>query len=114
MNETVLKAKMDELGKAIHEMEEKQMAFDMETQDLQHRIAELKDELKPVFLEMKTGKKSQCLEVRYRKGAVKWKTNWLEGFAAGHPEYGLEKYRSVSEPTIAFLARDEGWEDDGR
>ena len=114
MNEVVLKEKMDDLGKAIQEMEERQLMFNMETQGLQHRIDELKEELKPVFLEMKAGAKSQCLEVRYRKGAVKWKTNWIEGFAAGHPEYGLEKYRSVSEPTIAFLARDEGWEDDGR
>ena len=114
MNETVLKAKMDDLGKAIHEYEEKQLAFDKKNRELVERITELKDELKPVFLEMKTGKKSQCLEVRYRKGAVKWKTNWIEGFAAGHPEYELEKYRSVSEPTIAFIARDEGWEDDGR
>ena len=112
MNETVLKAKMDELGKAIHEYEEKQLAFDMENKELTERIAELKDELKPVFLEMKTGAKSQCLEVRYRKGAVKWKTNWIEGFAAGHPEYNLGQYRSVSEPTIAFIARDEGWEEE--
>ena len=114
MTETELKNKMDDLGKAIHEMEERQLMFNMETQEIQHRIDELKEELKPVFLEMKAGAKSQCLEVRYRKGAVKWKTNWIEGFAAGHPEYNLGQYRSVSEPTIAFIARDEGWEDDGR
>ena len=114
MTDTELKQKMDELGKAIHELEDKQLAFDMENKDLSEKIAKLKDELKPVFMEMKASKKSQCLEVRYRKGAVKWKTNWIDGFAAGHPEYGLEKYRSVSEPTVAFIARDEGWEDDGR
>lgn len=112
MNETVLKAKMDELGKKIHEYEEKQLAFDLENQELVKEIAALKDELRPVFLEQKTSKKSQCLEVRYRKGAVKWKTNWLDGYSIDHPE--ITKYRSVGEPTVAFVAREEGWEDDGR
>ena len=114
MTETELKNKMDELGKALHELEEKQLAFDMANKTLCEKIADMKAELKTVFLEMKTSKKSQCLEVRYRKGSVKWKTNWLEGFASGHPEYFLEKYRSVGEPTVAFIVRDEGWDDDGR
>ena len=114
MNETVLKAKMDEFGRLMHDWEIAEEGLAASHAKMLERIEELKNELKPVFLEMKTGKKSQCLEVRYRKGAVKWKTNWIEGFAAGHPEYELEKYRSVSEPTIAFIARDEGWEDDGR
>ena len=112
MTETELKEKMDELGRAMHELEERQMMFSMQNQDLNHKIEDLKEELRPVFLAMQTGKKSQCLEVRYRKAAVKWKTNWLEGYSIDHPE--LRKYRSEGEPTIAFIVRDEGWEDDGR
>ena len=112
MTETELKEKMDELGKAIHELEEKQLAFDMENQALSKKIDDLKAELKTVFLSMKTSKKSQCLEVRYRQGAVKWKTNWLDGYCIDHPD--LLKYRSVGDPTVAFVARNEGWSDDGR
>lgn len=112
MTETELKTKMDELGKALHELEEKQLAFDMANKALCEKIDNLKAELKTVFLEMKTSKKSQCLEVRYRKGSVKWKTNWLDGYSIDHPE--LLKYRSVGEPTVAFVTPDEGWDDDGR
>lgn len=114
MTETELKSKMDELGKLMHDWEEKQRDLEEKNKLNLTRIAELKDELKKQFIEMRASKKSQCLEVRYRNGAVKWKTNWIEGFSAGHPEFGLEKYRSVGEPTVAFIVRDEGWEDDGR
>ena len=114
MTETELKTKMDELGKLMHDWEHAQEELEQLFKSKLTRIAELKDELKKQFLEMRASKKSQCLEVRYRNGAVKWKTNWIEGFAAGHPEFGLEKYRSVGEPTVAFVLRDEGWEDDGR
>ena len=114
MTETELKIKMDMLGKLMHEWEEQQRELEEKNKLNLTRIALLKDELKEQFLIMKTSKKSQTLEVRYRNGAVKWKTNWIEGFAAGHPEYGLEKYRSVGEPTVAFVVRDEGWDDDGR
>ena len=114
MTETELKNKMDELGMLMHDWECQQRELEEKNRTNLTRIAELKDELKEQFLIMKTSKKSQCLEVRYRNGAVKWKTNWLDGFSAGHPEFGLEKYRSVGEPTVAFIVRDEGWEDDGR
>ena len=43
MTETELKNKMDELGKKIHEYEEKQLAFDLENQELAKEIATLKD-----------------------------------------------------------------------
>jgi len=114
MTESELKAKMDELGKLMHDWEVAQRELEQSHMNTLTKIAELKDQLKEQFLSMKTSKKSQCLEVRYRNGAVKWKTNWIEGFSSGHPEFGLEKYRSVGEPTVAFVLRDEGWEDDGR
>ena len=112
MTETELKTKMDELGKLMHDWEHAQEELEQLFTNKLTRIAELKDELKEEFLKMRASKKSQCLEVRYRNGAVKWKTNWLDGYCIDHPE--LLKYRSVGEPTVAFVVRDEGWEDDGR
>ena len=114
MTETELKTKMDELGHLMHDWEIAQEGLEASHYNMLKRISELKDELKGEFLKMRTSKKSQTLEVRYRNAAVKWKTNWIEGFSAGHPEFGLDKYRSVGEPTVAFVVRDEGWEDDGR
>lgn len=111
MNEIELNEKMDELGRLMHELENEQLEFDLKTRTLCHKIAELKDQLKPVFLERKEGLKSQCLEVRYRKGAVKWDTKWLDGYSIDHPE--IARFRKTGEPTIAFLLREE-WEDDGR
>lgn len=111
MTSEELKQKMDDLGRAMREMEDRQTIFNAENRGLEHRIAELKDELKPVFLGMKDGMKSQCLEVRYRKGAEKWDTKWLDGYSVDHPE--INRFRKTSEPTVAFLLREE-WEDDGR
>ena len=111
MTEQELIQKMDELGRAMHELEDKQLEFDMQNRDLVHRIAELKDQLKPVFYEKKESMKSQCLEVRYRKAAVKWGTKWLDGYSVDHPE--ILHFRKEGAPTIAFVLREE-WEDDGR
>lgn len=110
MTELELIQKMDELGRAMHELEERQLEFDHQNRDLEHRIAELKDELKPVFMEKKESMKSQCLEVRYRKGAVKWATNWLDGYSIDHPE--ILHFRKEGAPTVAFVLRED--EDDGR
>ena len=112
MTNEELEEKMDELGKAMHEYEERQLAFDLKNRDLTEKIAGLKEDLKKIFLARKEGLKSQCLEVRYRKGAVKWETKWLDGYSLDHPE--ITKFRKVGEPTVAFVARNEGWADDGR
>lgn len=112
MTNEELEEKMDELGKLIHGMEKEQLLFDMKFRNVTERIAELKDELKQEFLARKKGLKSQCLEVRYRKGAVKWETKWLDGYSLDHPE--IAKFRKVGEPTVAFVTRNEGWADDGR
>ncbi len=114
MTEQELIAKMDDLGRMLNEAEEKQLAFDLENKELFGNIEELKAELKDIFLERKESMKSQCLEVQYRKGAVKWDTKWLDGFAIDHPEYNLGQYRKIGKPTVAFSHRAEGWADDGR
>ena len=103
--------KMDELGRAMRTLEDKQLEFNMENRDLTERIADLKNELKEYFLERKESKTSQCLSVQYRKGAVKWETNWLDGFAIEHPEYNLGQYRKVSKPTVAFSTIDDSWDE---
>ena len=110
MTELELKRKMDRLGKLMHELEEKQLAFDFQNRRLEQEIAELKDQVKPVILELKDTVKSQCLEARFRKGAVKWETKWLDGYSIDHPE--LLKYRKEGQPTVAFVLPDEGWDND--
>jgi len=103
---------MDELGKAMRKYEDAQLQFDLENRELVETIATLKDAIRPAILKGKETVKSQCLEARYRKGAVKWNTSWIDGFAIEHPEYELGKYRKVGEPTVAFVLRsDDGWDE---
>ena len=110
MDEIILTNKMDELGRLMHELEQRQLEFDFENRELEHKIAELKDQLKPVFMEKKESMKSECLEIRYRKGAVKWSTHWLDGYSVDHPE--ILHFRKEGTPTIAFVLREDY--DDGR
>lgn len=98
---------MDELGRAMRALEDKQLQFDMKNRELVDRIDSLKAELKEYFMVLKESATSQCLSVQYRKGAVKWDTKWLDGFAIDHPEYNLGQYRKVSKPTVAFVLRDD-------
>ena len=93
MTEEELKAKMDELGKLLHQYEQDHLEFDLAHREMVAKIADLKTELKKVFLERKESAKSDCLEVRYRKGAVKWETKWLDTFAIEHPEFDLREHR---------------------
>lgn len=110
MNEEQLKEKMDQLGRLLHQYEEKQLQFDLENSQLALEIAELKDQIKPEIMERKSSVKSQCLEAKYRKGAVRWETKWLDGYSIDHPE--LLKYRKEYPPTVAFVLPDEGWDND--
>ena len=110
MNEAELKAKMDELGRAMYEMENKQLEFDYSVRELSQKIDDLKAELKPVFLERKLSLESDTMKAQYRKGAVKWDTKWLDGYSVDHPE--IEKYRRVGQPTVAFVLRSDAWEND--
>ena len=108
MGTAEIKTKTDELGQLMHEMEEKQLQFDMQTKDLNESIDKLKEELKEVFLQRKESMTSERLLVTYRKGAVKWETKWLEGYSLDHPE--ILKYRKMGNPTVAFKTY-EGWDE---
>jgi len=110
MNEELLKEKMDRLGCLIHKFEEAQIEFEAQNHDLIYEIDDLKNELKEIFLERKESMTTQCLNVTYRKGAVKWDTKWLDGYSIDHPE--ILKYRKVGNPTVAFKIPDDGWEND--
>ena len=110
MTNEELKAKMDELGKLMHGMENTQLEFDHKYKNVTERIAKLKDELKDEILSRKETVESECLKAQYRKAAVKWQTNWLEGYSLDHPE--IRKFRSEGKPTVAFLLREDA--DDGR
>lgn len=110
MTNEELKTKMDELGKLMHGMDEEQLKFDAKFRKVTERIGELKDELKDEILSRKETVESECLKAQYRKGAVKWQTNWLEGYSLDHPE--IMKFRSEGKPTVAFSLREDA--DDGR
>lgn len=105
MNSDELTAKMDELGKLMHEMEEALLDFDFQHQDQVERIDALKAELKPEILALKESVMSECLKAQYRKGAVKWETKWLDGYSLDHPE--ILKFRTEGKPTVAFVLRED-------
>ena len=110
MNEAELKAKMDELGRAMYEMENKQLEFDYSVRELSQKIDDLKDEIRPEILVREESVEADVMKVQYRKGAVKWDTKWLDGYSVDHPE--IEKYRRVGQPTVAFVLRSDAWEND--
>lgn len=103
---------MYDLGLMMHKVEEDQRVFDDEHKDVTDRIEDMKKVIGDAVKELKESIKGDTIEVRYRKGAVKWQTSWLEGYSVDHPE--ILKYRTEGKPTVAFVLRDEGWDDDGR
>lgn len=110
MNDDELKKKMDELGLLMNSLMNAQCEFDGAHAEQERRIGDLREELRAEFLKRGTGMKSQCLEVRYRRGIARWDTSWLDGYSIDHPE--LRKFRQEGQPTVAFILRDEGWENE--
>ena len=108
MNDELLKAKIHELGCAAHEYEDRQLQFDLENRELVAKIADLKDEIKAEILERKESVEADVMKVQYRKGAVKWDTKWLEGYSIDHPE--ILKYKTAQKPTVAFVLKDDVWD----
>ena len=111
MTEEELIKKMDMLGQCLYDLEQKQIKFDEANRELVTQIAELKDQLKPVFVQRKTGMVSEKLKVVYRKGAIRWDSKSLNALMDDYP--WLANCRKESEPTIAFEVREEH-DDDGR
>ena len=110
MNDEMLKAKMNKLGRDIHLLEDLQLQFDYEHKDLIEEIEDLKNDLKPEILARKESVESDVMKAQYRKGAEKWETKWLEGYSIDHPE--ILKYKTVGKPTVAFSVKDFDWEND--
>ena len=111
MTEEELKAKMNELGHLMHDWEIAKEGLEASHFNMLKRLGELRDELKEYFLKEKKSMTSDTLVAQYRKGAVKWDTKWLDGYAIDHPE--ISKFRKEGAPTIAFKVREEH-DDDGR
>ena len=111
MTDEELVRKMDTLGQCLHDLEQKQIEFDEANRELVTQIAELKDQLKPVFIKRKTGMVTDKLEVIYRKGAMRWDSKMLKSFAVENE--WLNTALKESEPTVAFKLREEH-DDDGR
>ena len=109
MTKEELKEKMDVLGQLLYDYDQEVQKFDKAHAEMMDRITDLKEEIKTEVLNGKESVMSEKLKVQFRNGAVKWKTDWLEGYSLNHPE--ILKYRSTGKPTVAFSMRDEGWED---
>lgn len=97
-----MKQKMVILSTLLKKLKLKQAEFEQQNFDLLEDIENLKAELKDEILKREESIKTAYLTVSYRKGAVKWDTKWLDGFAIEHPEFKLGKYRKVGDPTVAF------------
>jgi hypothetical protein len=95
----------------MFDWEEAQRKLEEEHRDQLDEINKLKDILKKDIMLEQQSDKSEKLEIKYSKGRVTWKTNWIEGFALGHPEFGLMQYRTQSAPYVSFCLREEGLND---
>ena len=102
MTDIELKQNMIILSRLLKEMKLKEAEFEKENRDLAERIENLKTEVKEEILKRQDTVRIPLLTATYRKGAVKWDTKWLDGFAIEHPEYQLGRYRKVGDPTVAF------------
>lgn len=102
MTEIELKQKMKILSSLLKTLKLKEAEFENQISDLTEDIENLKAELKQEILNRQESVRTNFLTVSYRKGAVKWDTKWLDGFAIEHPEYKLGRYRKIGDPTVAF------------
>lgn len=103
MTEVEMKQKMKILSSLLKTLKLKESEFENQIRDLTEDIENLKTELKEEILERQESVKTDFLTATYRKGAVKWDTKWLDGFAIEHPEYRLGRYRKIGDPTVAFV-----------
>ena len=102
---------MDRLGQLMFDWEEAQRKLEEEHRAELEEIEKLKDILKKDIMLEQRSDSSEKLEIKYSKGRVTWKTNWIEGFALGHPEYELMQYRSQSAPYVSFCLREDSLND---
>lgn len=102
---------MDRLGQLMYEEEEDYRAYLEQHKERSDEIEKLKGILKQEILLDQKSDESEKLTIKYSKGRVQWKTNWIEGFALGHPEYELMQYRSQSAPYVSFCLREDGLND---
>ena len=102
MTEFELRQKMNQLSNLLATLKMKEAEFEKQTCDLVEEINGLKSELKNEILSRGKSVVTDNLVGSYRKGAVKWDTSWLDGFAIDHPEYHLGQYRKIGDPTVAF------------
>ena len=102
---------MDRLGQLMYDWEEAQRKLEEEHKEELDEINKLKDILKKEIMLDQKSDESEKLTVKYSKGRVTWKTNWIEGFALGHPEYELMQYRTQSAPYVSFCLREDGLND---
>lgn len=105
MEEKALKAKIDELGQKMFDMQELENRFQMEHEAEYKAIADLKEEIKKEVINLGRTMETLKLKVEFRRGSIRWDTKFLEGYVLNHPE--LCKYRLEGKPTVAFKLKDE-------
>lgn len=110
MTDEELKKQMENLGIMMHKKEMKEQAFLAENKQLFDDIEERKEQIRKEILARKTNADSPTLKITYRKGAIRWKTDWLEGYSIDHPD--ILKYRRQGEPSVSFSLKSEGMFDE--
>jgi hypothetical protein len=105
MEEKALKAKTDELGQKMFDMQELENRFQLEHEAEYKAIADLKEEIKKEVINLGRTMETLKLKVEFRRGSIRWDTKFLEGYVLNHPE--LCKYRLEGKPTVAFKLKDE-------
>lgn len=105
MEENALKAKMDDLGQKMFEMEQLEEQFRQAHEEAYQAIADLKEEIKKEVISLGRTVETLKIKVEYRRGSVRWDTKFLEGYVLAHPE--LMKYKVEGKPTVAFKLKDE-------